>query len=426
MTSEHAASLTEKLEAGANESAEHLENDNLKKDSNGIVLVPQPSDSPHDPLNWPMWRKHCALAALSYGSLVCYVTGTIIASGVGPIAESLDVSYSKAVYVLTTPVINMYYRHQLGKMIGINTILLVISPFIGGIIGGPVIQNLGWRWSQWISGILMGAAFVAYLFLVPETIYDRDSTGVQKPWFGFLTPKHRHGKSFLFVLTRPFVMFAYPAVTLPCLWFGLAYMPHVGITSVISLIFEAPPYNFSIVQAGLTFFSGLIDIFGVEIMTTVVQTYLVECYHEQAMEASLVLNFFRNILSFITPFFLKDWIHSSGATLPFGIFSLIAVVTFFPLSACLTNATIYVRDQRDIGVAGDLASSNRAAICAVLVAVCMTVLTSRLITTTASSVPPALVVVGLPASSVSNFVTTLARVPPRSTRFPVQETGLSP
>lgn len=23
-----------------------------------IVLVPQPSDDPNDPLNWPQWRKH--------------------------------------------------------------------------------------------------------------------------------------------------------------------------------------------------------------------------------------------------------------------------------------------------------------------------------------------------------------------------------
>ena len=69
----------------------------------------------------------------------------------------------------------MYFRHQLGRMIGINTILLVISPFIGGIIGGPVIQNLGWRWSQWISGILMGVAFILYLLFVPEASHHCSS-----------------------------------------------------------------------------------------------------------------------------------------------------------------------------------------------------------------------------------------------------------
>ena len=63
---------------------------------------------------------------------------------------------------------DMYFRHELGKMIGVNTILLVISSFTGGIIGGPIIQNLGWRWTQWISLILVGVAFVAYAVFVPE------------------------------------------------------------------------------------------------------------------------------------------------------------------------------------------------------------------------------------------------------------------
>lgn len=65
-------------------------------------------------------------------------------------------------------------------------------------------------------------------------------------------------------------------------------------------------------------------------MTTVIQTYIMECYPEQAMEAALVLNFFRNILSFIPPFFLNEWIVKSGAALPFGIFAMLAVV-FFPI-----------------------------------------------------------------------------------------------
>lgn len=62
----------------------------------------------------------------------------------------------------------MYFRHQLGRVIGINTILLVISPFLGSIVGGPIIENLGWRWSMNIAGILMGVAFAAYLFFTPE------------------------------------------------------------------------------------------------------------------------------------------------------------------------------------------------------------------------------------------------------------------
>jgi hypothetical protein len=51
-------------------------------------------------------------------------------------------------------------------------------------------------------------------------------------------------------------------------------MPHVGITSVISLIFEAPPYNFSTTEAGFTFFSGLIGAFIGEIFAGPVVDHL--------------------------------------------------------------------------------------------------------------------------------------------------------
>lgn len=443
-------------------------NANLKYSEDGVLLIPQPSDDPDDPLNWPNWRKHMALAALSFGSFVCYVTATIIAAGTPTIAKNLHVSKSQATYVLTGPVVvyacgtiilvaashflgrrpvlifgtlvsmiccfgcavsksystvmvarffqafgaagplalgpasikDMYFRHELGRMVGINTILLVISPFSGGIIGGPIIQNLGWRWTQWISAAIMGVALFGMILMVPETIYVREQTNPQKTTWGFRIPRREHQHTFWFVLSRPLAIFFYPAVTLPCFWFGIAYMVHVGITSNISLIFEAAPFHFTVIQAGLTFFSGLIGaftgevfagpvidyltkrsiklgrpwepelrfraiwpslfmmpvgliifgttlqftkvwaapligngiyIFGVQIMTTVVQTYIMECYPEQAMEAALVLNFFRNILSFIPPFFLNKWIVRAGAALPFGIFAMLGFVTFFPL-----------------------------------------------------------------------------------------------
>ena len=35
-----------------------------------IVLVPQPSESPRDPLNWPMWKKDLLLLILSIDTAV--------------------------------------------------------------------------------------------------------------------------------------------------------------------------------------------------------------------------------------------------------------------------------------------------------------------------------------------------------------------
>lgn len=74
----------------------------------------------------------------------------------------------------------------------------------------------------------------------------------------------------------------------------------------------------------------------------------------------------------------------------------------------LANTTICVEDQREIGIAGGLGASIRAAICAVLVAIYTTILSNRLTQTTASLVPPALVGAGLPADSVSDFLTIIS------------------
>ena len=35
-----------------------------------IVLSPQPSEDPNDPLNWPMWRKELIIVILSLGAML--------------------------------------------------------------------------------------------------------------------------------------------------------------------------------------------------------------------------------------------------------------------------------------------------------------------------------------------------------------------
>jgi hypothetical protein len=35
-----------------------------------IVLSPQPSEDPNDPLNWPMWKKEMIVAILCLGAML--------------------------------------------------------------------------------------------------------------------------------------------------------------------------------------------------------------------------------------------------------------------------------------------------------------------------------------------------------------------
>ena len=58
-----------------NDEAAHTEDitQNLKHGTGRnahIVLSPQPSDDPNDPLNWPMWRKELIIAILCLGAML--------------------------------------------------------------------------------------------------------------------------------------------------------------------------------------------------------------------------------------------------------------------------------------------------------------------------------------------------------------------
>lgn len=68
----------------------------LKHDPSGkTVLVPQPSESPNDPYNWPRWKKELFTVAIAYG---CGCVGGMIYSMFARI-HAPHPSYS-------------YYRHE--------------------------------------------------------------------------------------------------------------------------------------------------------------------------------------------------------------------------------------------------------------------------------------------------------------------------
>ncbi|BFZ63344.1 hypothetical protein YB2330_004466 [Saitoella coloradoensis] len=453
------------------------------KTRNGIVLMPQPSSDPADPLNWSSFRKHMAMATISYLAFVCYMAVTALVPGTLALARTFDVPKATAVYLGNTPVAlyaigpflwsplshffgrrpvllvsniiaivgtivvasaqsygacmvgrviqglggcsfwglgpasigDIFFRHEKGKKIGTSTLAIVVAPFAGGIIGGAIINNpsLGWRWSQWISLILIAIGFVLQIFFVPETIYIRSTTAAPSDFqrgrmgsiwaqYGIRIPKRDESRrhSFFWVFSHPFMMFKHPAVLLSSFWFGIAYMLHVGITAEIPLLFSPAPYNFTPLDVGLSAFSGLIGallgeafagpaidliakralksgkewqpemrmkaiwpalitaplglimfgvsiefgrawatplvgqgvyIFGIEVATTVIQTYLLESYAAQGPEATLVFNLFRNLLSYTTPFFTPIMLESIGGGATFGIFAVLIVV-FFPVT----------------------------------------------------------------------------------------------
>ncbi|KAF1998816.1 serine/threonine kinase 16 [Amniculicola lignicola CBS 123094] len=59
-----------------------------------IVLVPQPSESPRDPLNWPQWKKELLLLIISLDTAVVGAWGPMISPGYVEMTEQFNMSYN--------------------------------------------------------------------------------------------------------------------------------------------------------------------------------------------------------------------------------------------------------------------------------------------------------------------------------------------
>jgi hypothetical protein len=79
----------------------HLYAAEKKKTKDGqILLDPQPDDSMNDPLNWPAWRRDCALVSLGFYCMLGGGMTPVLAAGFNDVARTFDISYSRV--ALTT------------------------------------------------------------------------------------------------------------------------------------------------------------------------------------------------------------------------------------------------------------------------------------------------------------------------------------
>ncbi|CCX15514.1 major facilitator superfamily domain-containing protein [Pyronema domesticum] len=63
-----------------------------KRTADGIILEPQPDEDPNDPLNWPSWRRDCALIALGWHCLVGGGQTPVLAAGFKDVSETFGVT----------------------------------------------------------------------------------------------------------------------------------------------------------------------------------------------------------------------------------------------------------------------------------------------------------------------------------------------
>ncbi|KIJ57868.1 hypothetical protein HYDPIDRAFT_103703 [Hydnomerulius pinastri MD-312] len=151
-----------------------LEDSNLKRSKDGIVLVPQPSSSPDDPLNWSFWRKAMLMFTITYGAGVVGAFGPIIGAGLTQVAMNLDTTVNGLsmitgdlvlaiglVLLLTAPASVVWGRRPV-FLVG-NALLLASS------IWSAVAKDLG---SLTASRVIGGIGMAPIECLVEATIAD--------------------------------------------------------------------------------------------------------------------------------------------------------------------------------------------------------------------------------------------------------------
>lgn len=144
-----------------------------------VELIPQPSDDPEDPLNWPRWRKNLNFVSLLMvvGLIGGMKTAFVTTNGI--MANDYRVSYTAVAALTAVPLMLSSFTGILclgaSKMVGKRPLYLgsFVLIFIGSIwnmtthdsygccMGARVFQGLGWgAFDTMVIGSIQDTHFV--------------------------------------------------------------------------------------------------------------------------------------------------------------------------------------------------------------------------------------------------------------------------
>lgn len=114
---------------------------NLKQ-RGGVILVPQPSDDPNDPLNWPLWRRDLITGVLCFLSIIASTLSPLLASSTLYLAlyfptTLTDIALLTGYHLLGVAVAGIFFvpsARVYGKrhLYLLGTIIIIISSAWGG------------------------------------------------------------------------------------------------------------------------------------------------------------------------------------------------------------------------------------------------------------------------------------------------------
>ncbi|KAI8687497.1 MFS domain-containing protein [Fusarium keratoplasticum] len=277
-----------------------------------VFLVPQPSASPADPLNMSRIRKELYFAALIYGACVTGVVGPVLVPGFSIVAAAFQINLTQVTLLNGSLVMGLgassakSYNSLLGARIfqelGMGTFFSVAGT--ASINDVFFIHQRGSRagfwnfavivsWSFRLLAISFALAFVFSFFLMPETLFDRDSVvaGVEpsisvsdhleakssaspalgapdsvndassvgppdkpalwKQTLGLKNVQMQPITQLIPILLRPPGLPRHPAIIWACAMWSVTYSWVIIQGAVADQIFRAPPYNLSPTSVGL-------------------------------------------------------------------------------------------------------------------------------------------------------------------------------
>ncbi|KAH6607392.1 major facilitator superfamily domain [Trichoderma cornu-damae] len=161
-----------------------VEGENKKKTGDGkIILEPQPEDSVNDPLNWPAWRRDCALLSLGFYCMIGGGMTPVIAAGFTNVARDFNVSVERVplttgLYmmglgvgsVIASPTAILFGKrpvYLVGAILLIGTCIWAgYSPSFPSLIAARVIQGIA------VSPVeCLPSATIAEIFFLHERAY---------------------------------------------------------------------------------------------------------------------------------------------------------------------------------------------------------------------------------------------------------------
>lgn len=139
-----------------------------------VILVPQPSDSPNDPLNWPQWKKELILLIVGLSAAVVGAYGPMLSPGFVQVSSDLGITVEilsqATAWLILTIGLSLFITNPLAKIIGRRPvyILAICIMFATSVWGAAVTDYSSFLASRIVAGIGMAP----YEILVQCTIGD--------------------------------------------------------------------------------------------------------------------------------------------------------------------------------------------------------------------------------------------------------------